>query len=1146
MLKKIIASLMALCVVLTCAPTTFVHAAGSDSTPAERQILELSADAVEAGSSVDLTIHMPVIEEPIACASLRLHFDSSAFELTNIVQPTLAHCEVTGNGLTYANKSAFYNCIFLHETGENGVDFSQGVDIVLTFTAKESAEKGNYKFRLEDAKTEIDRWDDTIGGPVEVDGIQGDVLINLEVKEKVCPHTHTHVEVDEASHVPATCLASGSRTDITICDDCGEEVSRKTVFLPATGHQADEETTQVIEKASCTTNGSHWSIIKCKNCDEVLSKVKVIDYAPGHDYHETILEEPTCTVHGKKAQVCSVCGDTINEEDIPASGHGDTYLDKQVGREATCEENGYYRLLYYCSDCDELVSESAETIPAKGHKWSAWAVTKPPTEEAAGEQQRTCSTCKKTETLPIPALAHTHKLTKHDAVSASCTEAGNVEYYECTCGQLFLDKNATKVTTASEVIVPAKGHRASANIQVENNVDPTCLNAGSYDNVTYCADCNAEIARETVTIAALGHKWNGGIKTKDATCTEDGTITYTCLNDSSHTRTETIPRLGHDWGEWQTVQFATCAKEGTKERVCKHDASHKETAAIPIDMTAHQWGPWKVESAATETEDGLMTRTCSICGGVEENVIPATGHIHRPVLQKAKEATCVADGNIAHYKCACGTLFLDKAGTKETTLEEVTIRRTGKHSWSAWTVLKNASCEEAGLRSHTCSVCGEVADEEIPATGHATTHATREENRRAATCEKDGSVTIIEYCPDCGTIFSSKNEVIPAKGHNWGPWEVTKAATYSEPGLMVRYCKNDSNHMESKDIPAIPHDCEIVTREENRVEATCETDGSYDVVTYCKICGKVFSTTTETIPAPGHQMGKWHITVAPTETQFGREERECEVCHKYAETRSVDPLIDIAPAVVSDIKTSYTYTGKEITPKPVVKFGDKVLEEGTHYELSYSSNVKCGTATITITGINYYRGSVTKTFSIAKASNTISQDNVAKSYSAGKQTLQLVKTAKYEKAKLTYKSSNSKVKISSTGKVTIPAGFTGKVTITITSKATTNYKAATKKITLYVPTKVTISSSKNSASKTLTVKWKKTSVATGYQVQYSTSSKFKSPKNVYVDGRTKVSTKIKKLSKGKTYYVRVRAYYKIGKTRYYSAWSKSLKTKVKK
>ena len=115
---------------------------------------------------------------------------------------------------------------------------------------------------------------------------------------------------------------------------------------------------------------------------------------------------------------------------------------------------------------------------------------------------------------------------------------------------------------------------------------------------------------------------------------------------------------------------------------------------------------------------------------------------------------------------------------------------------------------------------------------------------------------------------------------------------------------------------------------------------------------------------------------------------------------------------------------------------------------------------------------------------------------------------------------------------------------TITAKETSKYKKATKKVTIYaIPAKMKTPTVK-AGSKKLTVSWKKDSRADGYQIQYSTSSKFKNAKTVTCSKKT-AKTIIKKLKKGKKYYVRIRAYKKIGSKKYYGSFSKTKSVKVK-
>ena len=69
---------------------------------------------------------------------------------------------------------------------------------------------------------------------------------------------------------------------------------------------------------------------------------------------------------------------------------------------------------------------------------------------------------------------------------------------------------------------------------------------------------------------------------------------------------------------------------------------------------------------------------------------------------------------------------------------------------------------------------------------------------------------------------------------------------------------------------------------------------------------------------------------------------------------------------------------------------------------------------------------------------------------------------------------------------------------------------------------------------------------TGYQCQYATKSSFKSAKKITVKKLKTTKTKIKKLKKGKTYYIRVRNYKKVGKKVYYGPWSTVKKVKITK
>jgi hypothetical protein len=100
--------------------------------------------------------------------------------------------------------------------------------------------------------------------------------------------------------------------------------------------------------------------------------------------------------------------------------------------------------------------------------------------------------------------------------------------------------------------------------------------------------------------------------------------------------------------------------------------------------------------------------------------------------------------------------------------------------------------------------------------------------------------------------------------------------------------------------------------------------------------------------------------------------------------------------------------------------------------------------------------------------------------------------------------------------------------------------------TTYYLSSVSLSSVTNAKGKKMTVKWKKNSKASGYELQYSTSSSFSNAKKVTVSSGSTVSKTISGLTKNKKYYVRVRSYKKSGNTKYYSAWSGSKNVKISK
>jgi len=118
-------------------------------------------------------------------------------------------------------------------------------------------------------------------------------------------------------------------------------------------------------------------------------------------------------------------------------------------------------------------------------------------------------------------------------------------------------------------------------------------------------------------------------------------------------------------------------------------------------------------------------------------------------------------------------------------------------------------------------------------------------------------------------------------------------------------------------------------------------------------------------------------------------------------------------------------------------------------------------------------------------------------------------------------------------------------TATVTVKGKGNYTGTATKTFKINPKAV--SGLKLTAGKgRLTVSWKKGAGGIGgYQLQYGLKKSFSGAKKATVSKASTVKGTIKNLKKGKIYYVRIRAFKKVGKSTYWSAWSAAKKAKVK-
>ena len=253
----------------------------------------------------------------------------------------------------------------------------------------------------------------------------------------------------------------------------------------------------------------------------------------------------------------------------------------------------------------------------------------------------------------------------------------------------------------------------------------------------------------------------------------------------------------------------------------------------------------------------------------------------------------------------------------------------------------------------------------------------------------------------------------------------------------------------------------------------------------------------------------------------------------------------ISSCSVSIPKTSYVYTGSAIKPAVTVKYNGKTLKSGTDYTVSYKNNKAVGTATITVTGKGDYSGTKTRTFSIVnKAISTVKvQYTTGYAYTglAIKPNITVTgndgKTLKKD-TDYTVSYSNN-INIGSSAKITVKGkgSYIGSKTITFTIKPKMpSYKAVqnSKGILFTWETPAEISELSASVKKNI-----------GYEIMWSKNKDFSDAKTANLTSATFTSynTNVQGFLTSGTWYVKCRAYIKVGNNSYGNWSSKTVTIK---
>jgi uncharacterized repeat protein (TIGR02543 family) len=385
---------------------------------------------------------------------------------------------------------------------------------------------------------------------------------------------------------------------------------------------------------------------------------------------------------------------------------------------------------------------------------------------------------------------------------------------------------------------------------------PSCSQDGEQERACSCGEV------ETRAIMATGHKWTEATCKAPKTCSGCGktegsalehnwteatcTTPKTCLNCK---KTEGLPN-GHKFGNWDTTVVPTCVDAGEMVRVCSSCELEEKISIKPI-ISNHKPVTDPAVSA-TCTEDGLTEGShCELCPVIikAQEVIPAKGHTKETV--PGYDSTCTKTGLTNGEKCSvCGDTLLEQ---KEIPLKD-----------HAFDDEYDGTCNNPGCPFERDPKCRHSKTEPIP--GYP------------ATCTVDGYESGIK-CSDCQETLLER-KLIKAPGHTEEPIPAVPATCYSTGLTAGIKCKVCGDILKAQETTRKLNHTPAKAVEENRIEATCTKNGSYDLVVYCSVekCKYKISSENKTIYANGHTE-VIDPAVEPTYTTTGLTEgSHCSVC----------------------------------------------------------------------------------------------------------------------------------------------------------------------------------------------------------------------------------------------------------------------------
>ena len=546
--------------------------------------------------------------------------------------------------------------------------------------------------------------------------------------------SHTHSWDSGVVTKQPTCTEAGTKT--YTCTSCGKT---KTTEIAATGHQHTEIRNK--KEATCKAEG-YTGDTYCTDCETKVSSGQAIPKTDHTWDNGKVTTEATCEHTGVRTYICSVCGET-KEEETPKTDH--TYDDGTVTKKPTCIETGIKT--YTCTVCQKTKTEE---IAATGHQHTEIRDEKEATCTETGYTGDTyCKDCgtKLSSGEVISKKAHDYEV--KDRQKPTCTTDGYVLSVCKACGD------------EKQEVLPATGHQHT---EIRNKKEATCKAEG-YTGDMYCKDCGEKLSDGKTIAKTTEHTWDAGKVTKAATCTEKGVKTYTCTVCGA-TKTEKIAATGHQHTEVRNKVEATCTKEGYSGDVYCTDCGTKLSSGTEIARKAHEYEE-RERNEANCKRNGYILFVCKACGDEKREILPKTDHQHTEIRNKV-EATCTDEGYTGDTYCTdCGEKLSD--GKKIPATGHIHIGYLGK---------KEATCENDGYTGDAyCKDCGITLKigKNIPALGHTW----EKKSVIAPTYTKKGTITYI--CKRCKEkkAVTTKKLAYPKVGTRYtvsgSTYKVTKA-----------------------------------------------------------------------------------------------------------------------------------------------------------------------------------------------------------------------------------------------------------------------------------------------------------------------------------------------------------------------------------